>query len=182
MKNFLFLADGFEEIEALATVDILRRGGLELTTVSIKHDNFVTGAHGITVQADQTFKEPDFSDSDWLILPGGMPGATHLHEFGALNDLLKVHSQKGRIAAICASPAVVLSATGVLKDKKATCYPGFETLLIAAGAKYLDERVVVDGNIVTANGPSSATNFALEILRLTKGDLAAQEVASGMLC
>lgn len=181
-KNFLFLADGFEEIEALATVDVLRRGGLDVTTVSIKHEPAVTGAHGITVFADCTFKEADFSDSDWLVLPGGMPGAANLHEFSALNDLLKVHATKGRIAAICASPAVVLAATGLLDGKNATCYPGFETALIAAGARYDKEsRVVVDGNIVTANGPSSAIPFALKIVELTQGAQASSQVAEGML-
>lgn len=183
MKNFLFLADGFEEIEALATVDVLRRAGMELYTVSIKHEPFVTGAHGLTVAADLTFKEADFSGSEWLILPGGMPGASNLHEFGALNDLLKVHASKGRIAAICASPAVVLAATGLLEGRRATCYPGFETALIAAGAEYVsDQRVVTDGNIVTANGPSSAIPFALRIAELTQGEATVREVAAGMLC
>lgn len=182
MKNFLFLADGFEEIEALATVDVLRRGGMDVMTVSIKHEPFVTGAHGVTVQADMTFKEADFSGTDWLILPGGMPGAKNLHEFGALNDLLRVHAGKGRIAAICASPAVVLAATGLLEGRKATCYPGFETELIAAQSIYEKQRVVVDGNIVTANGPSSAVPFALKIVELTKGETTSKEVAEGMLC
>lgn len=181
MKNFLFLADGFEEIEALATVDILRRAGMEVHTVSIKREPVVTGAHGVSVVADLTFKEADFSDTDWLILPGGMPGASNLHEFGALNDLLRVHADKGRIAAICASPAVALAPTGLLSGRKATCYPGFETALVAAGAIPVDSRVVTDGNIVTGNGPSSAFPFALEIVRLTKGDDTAREVASGML-
>lgn len=182
MKNFLFLADGFEEIEALATVDILRRAGMDVTTVSIKHEAVVTGAHGVSVVADVTFKEADFSGSDWLILPGGMPGASNLHAFGALNDLLRVHAGKGRIAAICAAPAVVLAQAGLLEGRRATCYPGFETALVAAGAIHVaDQRVVVDGNIVTSNGPSSAPAFALEIVRLTKGEQAAAEVASGML-
>lgn len=182
MKNFLFLADGFEEIEALATVDILRRAGMDVITVSINHEHIVTGAHGVPVVADVTFKEADFGGSDWLILPGGMPGASNLHELGALNNLLKVHADHGRIAAICASPAVVLAATGLLEGKKATCYPGFETALLAAGAHYDSEsRVVTDGNIVTANGPASATAFALEIVRLTNGDATAANVAAGML-
>lgn len=183
MKNFLFLANGFEEIEAIATVDVLRRAGMDVTTVSIHHDHIVTGAHNVSVRADITFKEADFSDSDWLILPGGMPGATNLHEFEALNDLIKVHAGKGRhVAAICASPAVVLAATGVLAGKKATCYPGFETALVAADAIPSEGRVVVDGNIVTANGPASAVPFALEIARIAKGEAASSEVAAGMLC
>lgn len=183
MKNFLFLADGFEEIEALATLDVLRRAEMDVETVSITHSPFVMGAHGLTVQADKTFKEADFSGTDWLILPGGMPGAKNLHEFGALNDLLKVHAGKGRIAAICASPAVVLAATGLLEGRKATCYPGFETALIAAGADYVEaDRVVVADNIVTSNGPSSAVPFALKIVELTRGKEVADSVAAGMLC
>lgn len=182
MTSFLFLADGFEEIEALATIDVLRRADIDVTTVSIKHDAVVTGAHGIPVVADVTFKQADFGGADWLILPGGMPGASHLHDFGALGDLLRVHAGKGRIAAICASPAVVLAPTGLLDGRRATCYPGFETALVAAGAIHVaDSRVVTDGNIVTANGPSSAIPFALEIVRLTKGDKVAADVAAGML-
>lgn len=181
MKNFLFLADGFEEIEALATVDVLRRAGMEVTTVSINCEHAVTGAHGLTVMADATFKEADFSGSDWLILPGGMPGASNLHNMLALNDLLKVHAGKGRISAICASPAVVLAATGLLNGKEATCYPGFEDALVASGARHSQKNIVLDGNILTANGPATAIPFALEIVRLTKGDEVAESVASGML-
>lgn len=181
MKNYLFLADGFEEIEALATVDVLRRAGMDVSTVSIKHVHEVKGAHDITVEADFTFKEVDFSDTDWLILPGGMPGASNLHDFSALDTLLNVHARKGRIAAICASPAVVLAPTGLLSGRRATCYPGFEAALVASGAIHDPSRVVVDGNIVTANGPSSAIPFALEIVRLTLGDDKKKEVAEGML-
>lgn len=182
MKNFLFLADGFEEIEALATVDVLRRAEMDVTMVAVKHEHTVTGAHGIPVICDVTFKEADFSDSEWLILPGGMPGATNLHEFQALNDLLKVHAGKGRrVAAICASPAVVLAATGLLDGKEATCYPGFETALAAAGARYMTDAVVVDGNILTANGPGTAIEFALEIVKLTRGESVSRSVSEGML-
>ncbi|MCH5219773.1 MAG: DJ-1/PfpI family protein [Muribaculaceae bacterium] len=181
MSNFLFLANGFEEIEALATVDVLRRAGMEVTTVSINHERLVAGAHGIEVHADVTFKEADFAGADWLILPGGMPGATHLHNHHELDALLKVHAAKGRIAAICASPAVVLAPTGLLNGKNATCYPGFEDALVAGGANPVSRRVVVDGNIVTGNGPASAIPFALEIVRLTVGDAAADQVAAGML-
>lgn len=181
MKNYLFLADGFEEIEALATVDILRRGDMDLTTVSITDTKRVTGAHGIVVEADLTFKQVDFSGSEWLILPGGMPGAANLRGDSALCDLLKVHNDHGRIAAICASPAVVLAGIGLLDGRKATCYPGFEEELERGGATPVDKRVVVDGNIVTANGPSSAVPFALEILRISQGDNIARNVAEGML-
>lgn len=181
MKNFLFLADGFEEIEALATLDILRRAELDVVTVSIAHTHEVTGAHGLRVLADLTFKEADYENADWLILPGGMPGASNLHNFTPLVNLLRIHAAKGRIAAICASPAVVLAPAGLLKGRNATCYPGFEEALTAGGATHINSRVVVDGNIVTANGPASAFLFALEIVKLTKGDNSALNVANGML-
>lgn len=115
-RSFIFLAEGFEEIEALTVVDVMRRAGMDIKTVSIGADRKVAGAHGITVEADLLFKEADFDHSEWLILPGGMPGATNLHEFTALGDLLKVH--KGKIAAICAAPAVVLAPLAYFRAKK----------------------------------------------------------------
>lgn len=182
MSSFIFLADGFEEIEAIATLDILRRAGMDVKTVSIKHDHKVKGAHGLEVTADLTFKEADFAGADWLILPGGMPGATHLHQFSALTDLLKVHSTKGRIAAICASPAVVLAPAGLLNGRQATCYPGFEEELTKGNATHNgSDNVVTDGNIVTANGPAAAAAFALQIVALTCGTEVADNVSKGML-
>ena len=178
-SSFLFLADGFEEIEALATVDILRRAGVEVQTVSIYSHKQVKGAHGVEVTADLTFKEADFGGSDWLILPGGMPGASNLYAFGPLTDLLKIHH--GRIAAICAAPAVVLAPLGLLKGLPATCYPGFEGACKEGDAEMKDERVVVTEKIITANGPSSTIPFALAIVEATKGASVANEVAGGML-
>lgn len=179
-KSFLFLAEGFEEIEALATVDVLRRGGIDVLTVSIKDHKSVRGAHGVTVEADLTFKEADFDGSDWLILPGGMPGASNLHNFAALNDLLKVHH--GRIAAICASPSLVLGPTGLLEGKPATCYPGMEADLVAGGADYRPtEKVVKAGRIITAYGPGATIDFALTIVAETMGDERAKQVREGML-
>ncbi len=180
MKNsFLFLADGFEEIEALATVDILRRAGVEVSTVSIYDHKHVKGAHGVEVNADLTFKEAAFGGSDWLILPGGMPGASNLYAFSPLTDLLKIHH--GRIAAICAAPAVVLAPLGLLKGLEATCYPGFEGACKEGDAIMKDQRVVATERIITANGPSSAIPFALAIVEATKGKAVANEVAGGML-
>lgn len=181
MKSYIFLANGFEEIEALATLDILRRAGLDVKTVSITEHKAVTGANKITVEADLTFKEADFAGTDWMIIPGGMPGASNLHDFSALGELLKIHSTKGRIAAICAAPAVVLAQLGLLEGRRATCYPGFEDVLSLGGATHVAERVVVDGNIVTANGPSSAFLFALTIVSLTLGHQAAENIAEGIL-
>lgn len=180
-KSFIFLAEGFEEMEAIIPVDVLRRAGIDVKTVSITDNHLVAGAHGVTVKADLTFKEADFDGTEWLIIPGGLPGAEHLHAFGALNDLLKVHSHKGKIAAICASPAMVLAPLGLLDGKEATGYPGTEDGLRAGNATVKDERVVVTENIITANGPSSAMNFALAIVAKTLGPEAAQEVGTGML-
>ena len=181
MRSFLFLANGFEEIEALTTVDVLRRGGMDIKTVSIENGREVTGSHGITVKADLTFKEADFSDAEWLILPGGMPGAERLRSDEALCDLLRIHSAKGKIAAICASPAVVLATLGILEGKEAVCYPGFEDLLVANGAIRRDAPVVVLDKLITANGPASSLRFALAILAKSVGEHQAREVGSGML-
>lgn len=181
MRSFLFLAAGFEELEALTVVDVMRRGGMDLKTVSITSSREVVGAHGIPVKADLTFKEADFEDAEWLVLPGGMPGAENLRSFEALCDLLKVHAKKGKVAAICAAPAVVLAPLGILKDREATCYPGFEDMLTAGGAIRRDAPVVAQPDLVTANGPASALRFALAIVANSLGENHAREIGSGML-
>lgn len=178
-RSFIFLAEGFEEIEALTVVDVMRRAGMDLKTVSITSDKKVIGAHGIPVYADITFKEADFEDSEWLILPGGMPGSTNLAAFESLCDLIKIH--KGKLAAICAAPAVVLAPLGVLSGKEATCYPGFEQALKDNGAIVRDSRVIALDKLITANGPSSALRFALAIVANSLGDSVAQQVGGGML-
>lgn len=181
-RSYIFLATGFEEIEALATADVLRRCGMEVTLVSIHKTRAVTGANGITAEADIVFEGADFSDADWLICPGGMPGAENLYRYEPLANLLKKHAAAGgRIAAICAAPAVVLAQLGLLKDKNATCYPGFEGMLEQGGATHKGGRVVEDGNIITGNGPSSAIPFALTIAAATVGQPEADTVAQGML-
>lgn len=182
MTSYIFLADGFEEVEALTVVDVMRRAGMAVRTVSITGDHHATGAHGVKVQTDLTFKTADFSDAEWLIVPGGMPGSENLHKFSALGDLLRVHAMHpGKIAGICAAPAVVLAPLGILDGLTATCYPGFEKALQEHGAKYVDDRVVVHENIITANGPSSALLFALSIVANSLGDAHAREIATGML-
>ena len=178
--SFLFLAEGFEEIEALTVVDVMRRAELPVVTVSIGNSRSVKGAHGIVVDADALFTDADFSSVEWLILPGGMPGASNLYNFAPLRELLLKHNTvKGKIAAICASPAVVLAQSGILKGKHATCYPGFEDLM--EGAEVVPEPVVVDKNIITSHGPASAMQFALAIVAAEKGEEVAYEIASGML-
>lgn len=180
-ESFLFLAAGFEEIEALTAVDVMRRAGMNVQTVSITSALQVRGAHGITVNADLLFDNILFSDPEWLVLPGGMPGASNLYEFGPLQGLLKAQSQsdKGRIAAICAAPAVVLGQLGLLKGEKATCYPGFEGDMI--GAEVIDSPVVVSGRYVLGNGPANALPWALTIVKEAMGSEIAENVANGML-
>ena len=178
--SYLFLASGFEEIEALATVDVLRRGGMDVKTVSISGSKTVVGAHSIEIVADINLSEIDKENILWLILPGGMPGATNLYECEDLRNLLVEHNDKGgKIAAICASPAVVLGQMGLLQGKEATCYPGFEKL--CAGAEMKDQRSVACGNFVTANGPSSTLNMAYAILLDTIGKQDADKVMQDML-
>lgn len=179
-KSYVFLAEGFEEIETISVVDILRRAGMPVETVSVTSEKIVTGAHGVPVVADSCISdEALYADAEWLVLPGGMPGMTNLAACTTLCNALKAHAEAGKnTAAICASPSV-LGKLGLLAGRKATCYPGFEANL--TGASVTGERCTVDGNITTANGPSSATAFALALVEQSMGEKVAQEVAAGML-
>lgn len=179
-KSFLFLADGFEETEALVTVDILRRGGVDLKTVSIMGTQDVRGAHGIIVRADAMLQEVSDEKAEFLIFPGGMPGAQNLSECIPLMECLNRHFlQGGKIAAICAAPALVLGKLPLKKEVRMTCYPGFEKYL--AGIDVLSEGVVTDGNMITGRGPGYSFTFGLAILRHLCGERKAAEVAEGML-
>ena len=179
-ESFIFLADGFEEIEALTVIDVLRRADIPAKTVSITSSHQVTGAHGVTVTADLIYDSTLFTDPEWLILPGGMPGATNLYEFDLSTGLLRRHAQsKGKIAAICAAPAVVLGQLDLLEGKKATCYPGFENL--CHGAEMIDSPVVVSDNLVLGNGPANALLWALNIVQVAKGEPVAVQIANGLL-
>lgn len=177
--SYVFLANGFEEIEALTVVDVMRRAGMEVVTVSINDTTRVVGAHGIAVDADKIYSETDFITPEWLILPGGMPGASNLAAYAPLNSLLKNQAVNGKIAAICAAPAVVLAPLGLLDGKEATCYPGFEKQL--KGAIHSDLAVVALDRIITANGPATALRFALAIVANSMGSAIAHEVGAGML-
>ena len=180
MTNYVFLADGFEEVEALTCVDVMRRAGMPVVTVSINEGLEVTGAHGVTVLADSLYDDQDYSDAEWLVLPGGVPGAPNLAAHEPLCALLKGHNERGgRIGAICASPAVVLAPLGILSHRHAVCYPGMEAL--SSHVEWGDERVAVSDNVVTGNGPASATAFALAMVAESMGESVAAEVASGML-
>lgn len=178
-KVYEFLADGFEELEALAPVDILRRGGVEVKTVSINDSTAVTSAHGVTVQADMLFDEADFSDADLLLLPGGMPGAANLRDHkGVCDALLQQHSQGKRIGAICAAP-MVLGLLGILNGRRATCYPGFEKFL--DGATYTADLVTVDGTIITGKGPAAAFPYSYQLLSYFREPEAVESIKQGMM-
>ncbi|MCM1355389.1 MAG: DJ-1/PfpI family protein [Staphylococcus sp.] len=181
-KSYLFLADGFEETEALATVDLLRRAGIDVDTVSINETLAVKGAHNIEVAADILLADcPD--KAHIFIAPGGMPGASNLAANTRVCQLFTdQHAAGGRVAAICAAPAVLLAPLGILDGYDSTCYPGFEEALTAGGSHHKNQRVVVDRNVITANGPSSAIPFALSIIEALKGQDKADEVAAGLLC
>lgn len=175
----VFLADGFEEIEGLAVVDVLRRAGVEVTTVSIKKNCMVTGRSNITVLADKWYGEMDFAGTDLLVLPGGMPGTTNLRDYAPLRELLcKAYEEKKLLAAICAAP-MVFGGMGFLKDRKATIYPGMEEELI--GAEAVAEPVVVDGFITTSRGMGTAIPFALSLVEQLLGKEKACEIGKSIV-
>lgn len=178
-KLYIFLADGFEEIEGLTVVDILRRAGAEVNTVSIMGKKTIVGSHHITIEADVLFEDCNFSDGDMFVLPGGMPGTLHLGEHQYLAELLKKADQEKKgIAAICAAPSI-LGDLGLLKGKKAACYPGFEERL--TGASVSTESVVTDGHITTSRGMGTAIPFALELVTRMCGKEKADELARGII-
>ncbi len=161
---YAFLAEGFEEVECLAVVDLLRRANLEVTLISITGEKPVTGAHHITILADALFEEIDPQKADLLFLPGGVPGTPNLAAHKGLTEALKTHAQNGkRLAAICAAPSI-LGTLHLLNGKKATCYPGWEDKLI--GASYQPDGIITDGNITTAKGLGFAIDLGLELITL----------------
>ena len=180
-KVYVFLADGFEDVEALIPIDVLRRGGVEVVTVSTTEFPLVESAHGVSIEADIQFDQADYADADLLMLPGGMPGASNLFEHEGVCQAVKAQFESGKkVAAICAAPAVVLAQLGVLNDKKATCYPGFEKALDAAGATYTGDLVTVDGNVTTAEGPAAAFPYAYELLTQLVDKQTSDQIAEGM--
>ena len=186
---YVFLADGFEVSEALTTVNMLRRGGVNVKTVSIYDDRIVTSSNRIPVVADMSFGEFRASTSfgpclpsDVMIFPGGMPGSSNLAAFGKLMDIMRQHhTEGGTLAAICAAPSVVLCELGELKGIKMTCYDGFEQALAEKGAEYVKEGVVKDGNIITGRGPGWAQEFGLAIFAHIKGQETADKVKAGLM-
>ena len=187
--TYVFLADGFEVSEALTTVNMLRRGGVNVKTVSIYDDRIVTSSNRIPVVADMAFGEFRASTTfgaclptDVMIFPGGMPGSSNLAAFSKLMDIMKQHYEAGgTVAAICAAPSVVLSLLPDIQGKKMTCYDGFEEALTAKGAEYVKEGVVVDGTMITGRGPGWAVDFGLAILAHIKGHETADNVKAGLM-
>ena len=156
---YVFLATGFEDIEAIAPVDIMRRAGLQVQTVSITGENVVTSAHGVGITADMLLPEVDFSQAEMLVLPGGLPGSTNLDACKPLTEAIKRHFETGgAIAAICAAP-LVFGHLGLLQGRRATCYPGVEPEL--KGASYTAAIVEQDGNIITGKGPLPLLSSAI---------------------
>lgn len=175
---YAFFADGFEEIEAFTAIDTLRRAGLNVEIVSVTPDEIVVGAHDVSVLCDINFENCDFFDAELLLLPGGMPGAATLDKHEGLRKLILDFAAKGKpIAAICAAP-MVLGKLGLLKGKKATCYPSFEQYL--DGAECVNAHVVRDGNIITGMGPGAAMEFALTIVDLLVGKEKVDELVEAM--
>ncbi|MCR5639237.1 MAG: DJ-1/PfpI family protein [Lachnospiraceae bacterium] len=178
---YVFLADGFEEIEGLTTVDALRRAKIDVKTVSVTKDKLINGSHGIHLYADALFEEVDFSDAELLVLPGGLgggKGANQLFEHEGLKELLIKQNNEGKlIAAICAAP-YILGLNGILAGKQATCYPGFEDKL--TGAAFIDANAVESGNVITGRGMGASLDFALLIVKRLQGEEAAKSLAERM--
>ena len=175
---YLFLANGFEEIEALCPLDLLRRAGVSVTTVGIGGE-MIVGSHGITVMADIPEGHYQDSNPEMLILPGGMPGAKHLDESRTVDTALKSAARNGSLlAAICAAP-MVLGHRDLLVGKEAICFPGFEKEL--NGAKISQKRVVRDGNIITAAGMGVALEFGLALVAALKGEETAEQLRRTVL-
>ncbi len=176
---YVHLAEGFEEVEALTAVDVLRRADIDAKLVSVTGSKMVRGTHGINVEADLLFEEADYEACDMIVLPGGLPGAENLGKHAGLTAQITSFAKAGRpLAAICAAP-MVFGALGILKDKQATIYPGMEDLL--TGAEATGEHVTVCGNIITGMGPALAMEFALALVGFLKNEECWHEVAEGLL-
>ncbi|MBE5931105.1 MAG: DJ-1/PfpI family protein [Lachnospiraceae bacterium] len=177
-KVYVFFADGFEEIEGLTVVDMLRRVNVETVMVSVNDTKTVTGAHGIMIQADGVFADYSYEDGTMAVLPGGMPGTNHLmaHE-GVKQVLLSYHAAKKYLAAICAAPSV-LGMNGLLEGRHATCYPGFEEKLLCA--KALPDAVVMDGNIITSRGMGTAIAFGAALVSVLVSEEKSEELLAAI--
>lgn len=177
-KVLIPLADGLEEIEALTNVDVLRRAGIPVVTAGLG-SRIVLGSHEVELKADKLLSEIDPEELSGVVLPGGMPGAANLKESQRLKEVIShIDEQGGLVAAICAAP-MVLEAAGVLSGRTATSYPGFEKEM--PSCNYSQQRVVVDGNLITGRGPGVALEFALELVNYLLGEEQVAELKEKML-
>ena len=178
-KVSVILADGFEEIEALTVVDLLRRAQIFVDTVSATEEYTVHGAHGINVETEDLFDEVNFVESGMMVLPGGVRGTTHLSEHAGGRRVVKDFYEEGKyVAAICAAPTV-LGNLGILKGKRITCYPTVENQIQGAVITRLPAQV--DGNIITGRGAGTAIDFALKLIEVLAGPEKAKEIRDGIL-
>ena len=176
---YVHFADGFEEIEAVAIVDVLRRAGVETKSVSVTGGLDVCGSHDIRVKADMLIKDADYNGCEMIVLPGGMPGTANLLASEKLKENIISFAEKGkRLAAICAAP-MVFGKLGILQGRKAVIYPGMEENL--TGADVRDDRVVTDGNITTSKGPGTALEFSLELVGILKGEEESLKLRKAMI-
>lgn len=176
---YLFLAEGSEEVEALAVVDIVRRAGLPIQTVSVTGDLMVKSSHDVMIQTDVLFEDADLKNASLFVLPGGLPGSYNLYEHEGLRQAIQERYQAGGLlAAICAAP-LVYGRMGLLKGLKATCYPGFDEEL--TGAEYTGNLVEQDGQFITGKGPAAVFEFAYTIVARFAGAEKAQALKDGML-
>ena len=175
----VFLADVFEEIEGLTVVDLLRRAGVEVTTVSITGDLTIHGAHKIDVKADALFEDVDYTKEDMVVLPGGMPGTLNLGVHAGVESVLKeFYANEKYIGAICAAPSV-LGKYGILEGRKATSYPGFEEQLV--GAEYVTEPVAVSDFVITSRGLGTALDFSLALIEKLVGKEMADQISHAII-
>ena len=182
-KVLVILADGFEEVEALSPVDVLRRSGAAVTVAALGYEagtRSVRGAHDVHVVCDALLANVAGQAFDAVVLPGGMPGAKNLHASALVTKVIQDTFGRGDlVCAICASPAYVLAPTGVLDGKKATCYPGCESVAPSVG--FTGERVVRDGNVITSAGPGTALEFGLAVSEALFGSAVSGKIGTGML-
>lgn len=179
MLVYIALAEGFEEIEAVAVIDILRRAGIKTKTFSLTENRHVKGAHDVIIISDDIFEEIDFAKGHMMVLPGGMPGTINLAKHLELGEVLKEYKASNKwLAAICAAPTV-LAKYGIIEGKNATCYPGCEKDF--GNAIFQSEEIVIDGNIITSRGPGTALKFGIKLVELILGEEKANSIKVGML-